>query len=329
MTPLQHEILDRLVTPGERRPIADLTLADALRQQIEGSLADLAPLRSWTADAPLWLRKDALSSIHACEQYYVATLGEPFQWNAANAKGFVAHNAIRLICGGHRGNELALVKDALAVLTEHPGSAMLGEYLTGLTEGGRADLISRALPAVETFLSAWPPLGEVTVIPDYHAKALFLNRCVVVSGKVDLAFGSPRRIENGVEARRVLLELKTGGEFVAEHRQDAFLYALLETLKTRVPPFRVATWYLDSGTLVVDSVDEMALQSAARRVADGVRRIVELDDAEVEPQRRPGWRCRFCPCSSDCEVALLPPEVQSVDVGMVIRAVSRTDQGTA
>jgi hypothetical protein len=325
LTPVQQEIVDRLVSPGQQRPNADLSLAAALRKELDHSLADLLPLSSWSGASPLWLRKESLSAVHACEEYFVATLYEPFQWNSAVAKGVVTHQAVRLHCGGHSGNEWDLVQDAISTLQQYPGSAGLGEFLSSLTEGGRADLISRALPAVETFFTSWPPLGDTTAIPDYPVKTTLLDRSVVVSGKVDVAFGSPRRVENDIQSRRVLLELKTGGEYVAEHRQDAFLYALLETLKTRVAPFRVATWYLDSGTLIVDTVDEDMLHSAMRRLSDGVRRVVELNEPEEIPIRKPGWRCRFCPCAEDCDVALSPVHGETVNLDLVIRAVMPPD----
>jgi hypothetical protein len=146
---------------------------------------------------------------------------------------------------------------------------------------------------------SWPaPIAE------YPVKVNLFGGNVVVSGKVDLAFGRPKHTEGGVERGRVLLELKTGGAYPQEHRHDSLLYGLLDTLKTNVSPAAVATWYLDSNDVLVDELDEEVLMAAAARTADGVGKAVDLLAGTRTATRRGGWRCRFCPAAAECPEAV-------------------------
>jgi hypothetical protein len=62
-------------------------------------------------------------------------------------------------------------------------------------------------------------------------------------------------------------------------------YALLLALRFGVPPYRVATLYLDSGEWQAEDVDARVLERAADRVVE----------AERFRRRRPGARSRFGP----------------------------------
>ncbi|HEY3485730.1 MAG TPA: hypothetical protein VGK49_10120, partial [Ilumatobacteraceae bacterium] len=81
---------------------------------------------------------------------------------------------------------------------------------------------------------------------------------------------------------------------------DLRYYALLETLVTRVPPRRLASYYLDAGDPHVEDVTEAVLRSAARRTVDGVRALVDLTTARRQPVKRGGAHCRWCPLTETC-----------------------------
>ena len=84
------------------------------------------------------------------------------------------------------------------------------------------------------------------------------------------------------------------------HAEDLRFYALLETLRVGVPPFRVASWYLDSGHWHAEDVDEDLLAAAARRTADGVRTLVDLRLGRRPPAVSPGPVCTWCPARETC-----------------------------
>ena len=77
-------------------------------------------------------------------------------------------------------------------------------------------------------------------------------------------------------------------------------FALLETLKTGVAPFRAATYYLDEGMWAVDTITKELLVVVGRRLVGATqRRIIELADG-LEPRRQAGWGCGFCRLGESC-----------------------------
>ena len=99
----------------------------------------------------------------------------------------------------------------------------------------------------------------------------------------------------------MLVDLKTGG-FAPTHVDDLRFYALVETIKVGVPPRKVATSYLESGSLVAEDVTEPMLATAAARVVDAVNRWLELRAGRVEPVAKPSTACRWCPVLDKCDV---------------------------
>ena len=80
-----------------------------------------------------------------------------------------------------------------------------------------------------------------------------------------------------------------------------------------MPPFRLASYYLDQGDIVSEDVTEAVLEAAAARAADGVVKVVELRLAEREPTRRAGPSCRRCPLVDGCDEARRNPDATDDD----------------
>jgi hypothetical protein len=120
---------------------------------------------------------------------------------------------------------------------------------------------------------------------------------IELRGRVDLALGTPE----GNRANVFIVDFKTGREN-DHHIQDARFYALVETLARGTPPYRVATYYLDSGTYRKEDVTPDVLAVAVRRTVDGARamHIVQTEPAR-ELDLRPNPLCRFCPRLGECE----------------------------
>ena len=109
-----------------------------------------------------------------------------------------------------------------------------------------------------------------------------------------LALGVPV----GDEPRTFIVDFKTGWE-QTDHRLEARFYGLMETLRSRVPPYRVATYYLDSGDYTCDDVDEDLLNETFDWVVEGVRRIL-LARTDEPVEYEPSAACRWCPARHDC-----------------------------
>jgi hypothetical protein len=58
-----------------------------------------------------------------------------------------------------------------------------------------------------------------------------------------------------------------------EHRADVHYYALLETLRSGAPPFRVATYYCSTGEIDAEEVTEEVLIASVQRTLDALERI--------------------------------------------------------
>jgi len=109
-----------------------------------------------------------------------------------------------------------------------------------------------------------------------------------LSARVDLALGRP-----GERAASVaIVEVKSGARRL-EHRADLHFYALVETLRSLVPPFVVATYYTGTGEVDVDPVDAGLLGTAARRCMAGIRALAG-NAPKADGHRCPqGW-CAAC-----------------------------------
>ncbi len=300
----QQQVLDEL--GSTEKPTFRANLRDDLREDLNQSLTEaLQPLFDADGDDkrwPLMINKRALSMLHGCEARYVADITEEFTWSIPIARGSVAHKAIELLIA-HRGNPtpLDLVDGAMARI-EHD-ERDLSRFIQQLSEAERADLAGQANDFVTTFTETFPPLKrQWRPVAESRVMATFCDDKVELRGRVDLSLGRA----TGNKAGKVLIDLKTGRPSIA-HIEDLRLYALLETLKLGVPPRLIVSYYMDAGTPRREEVTEDLLWSAARRLVDGTRKLVEITrpgpgvSAQREPQRTPGFNCRFCPILDDCE----------------------------
>lgn len=302
LNPAQRSVLDALRAPERPRPRYDPGLRAELRRHLEAELSPLAAL----LDGPAFVSKKALGDVLACEAHHVAEVGTPFEWNVAIARGVVVHRAIQL--GVFRRDApppLELVDDAIDRLADDP-DAPLADYLLGLPEAERAELRGAAAEVVSAFAELWPPLSRHWVPRTETAvRAELCGGKVVLSGRVDLSLGAPE----GDRAGRVLVDLKTGGSS-AGHLHDLRFYALLETMRSGVPPLRLATSYLEAGDLAVEEVDEDVLEAAVRRTVQGAKAVVELRLGLRSPAVRPNPACRWCPARTSCDGAVQWEEVR-------------------
>lgn len=187
---------------------------------------------------------------------------------------------------------------------------MLRHWLTDASPRELADLRAGANDAVAKFVECWPPL-KTAWIPRTEmrvASELCAGR-VVLRGKVDLVLGQAR----GDEARTLVVDLKTGRAYPS-HLDDLRFYALVQTLRIGVPPFRVASYYLDTATFHHEDVTVEVLHIAARRAVDGITKLLELRrgrPAAISPGPQCGW-CRLAPtCEGAARWRSTDPEATS------------------
>lgn len=297
LTPTQQRVLTEVMGLGRPRPSFDAGIGLRLRDELETELAEVA---DGLGDQQLSVTKQALSEVHQCELHHVSQAGA-FAWSVATASGTVTHKAIELGAtmrqppGPEHLVDLAL--DRLAADQEWgPGAWLVGAGPVELAElrGAALDRILKFSDEFPPLKLAWRPRLESSLSTGLCADRIWLR------GKVDLALGRP----TGTTAGVLIVDFKTGRPG-RSGPDDLRFYALLETLRTGVPPFRVATWYLDSGQCHAQDVGEDLLASAARRVVDGARLLYELRIEGRPAGVTPGPACGYCSRRDDCEGAVV------------------------
>lgn len=289
LSPLQQKTL-ALLRRGDEPVVFPSEFVDAVRADMEAAFAGFAER---LGDETVYMSKHRLSTVLGCEAQYLADEG--FAWSIQSAVGQVAHRAIQLMVNW-RGEPLPghLVDEALARVVDDDTS--LGDWVGGLTEADLADLRGMAVDKVIKFQECFPPLVPAFA-PAVESSVRWPNDGpIVLAGKVDLTIGRP----HGAESRKVIVDLKTG-RVAAKHRDDLRFYALIETLRSGVPPRKLASFYLDSGEPVVEDVAESTLLAAARRTLDAVNADVELRVEGRPPVKRPGFSCRWCQLAHECD----------------------------
>jgi PD-(D/E)XK nuclease superfamily len=294
LTPNQVSILDDLLgVNSTERPPVDLSLAPHLKERLN---AGLAPMSEAFGD---WLGvgKYALSSVHSCEGRYLAQQQDAFAWKVSNVRGQIVHRAIQASAFLERYvPAVALVDQAIASIRGDDRNADLTSFLDSLSPVDLAIVKGEATDSLVKFASDWPPIDPAwSPRAESSAKVSLCGGAISLRAKYDLVFFQPRRDL----ARVVIVDFKTGGRYQG-YSDDLRFYALVETIRTGVPPFRIASYYVDEGRFAPEIVTEDILESAARRVIDGVRKIVELKTKHREPRLTPSSWCRFCPARDEC-----------------------------
>lgn len=283
-----------LLDVGAGRPFSP-SLSAGLHDHVERAVLAAGPL----PERPLRLWKGRLNLRARCEGLYRADLaGErpPFSHGPASAAGALAHRAIELDVSRARAAHPERV--ARVALSRLRRDRDFGPFWASLDGPSRQEVAARALGALERFRASFPPLHErrrmFAPATEVWLERRFGRGAVRVRGKVDLLLNRPLP----GRANRVLIDFKSGMAR-GEYPEDMRLYALLFTLRSRVPPCRVATFFLSSGQWQVEEVTEGLLWHAASSVVDAV--AAAADSAAGRPgSLTPGPHCAACPRRAGC-----------------------------
>lgn len=292
LTPVQQETLDILRGDPESRPKVDRSLKAALQAELD--------LATENIHGRLTIDKHRLTKAHQCEGRYMAV--DMFEWNPSNARGTIAHKAIELASLGTTPmTPDQLIREVFDRVTTSPDNASLAEYIREIGDAERAELRGEAMNILINFLEMFPPLKPAwNPHTEASTSAITANKQIVIRGKIDLKLG----VLQGDRANTMIVDTKTGNPSFSD-LDDLRFYALLETLRTGVPPFQWANAYVSAGRLEVERYSEAILWTSLRRLIDGIQKIARLELDHKEPVLTPGMGCRFCPAKDDCEAAKL------------------------
>jgi hypothetical protein len=299
LTDPQRRTLQQLIGTGDR-PVFPADLAQRLRDRIEEAV------RSLDLPDPLWLGKEKLNDLGRCEGTFLSRLaGEapPFEHGRASATGVLQHRAIEVVVGAREPLDPHTAAELAAARTVEK-EERFAEYWRGLSEADRDDILMEVVRRTILFEGSFPPLRELrrelSPATELSIRAELLGGALVVSGKLDLLLGAPDRLEP-MRATRIAIDLKTGGAY-PQYAEDNRLYALVLALRFGVPPFRVASFFLEGGTWQAEDVTEDALFHAADRVIEAARSAASMR-AGREPSLTPGAWCAWCPRLQVCPAA--------------------------
>ncbi len=290
-SPAQQRIIDLL----RRRPEDEAVGADvvaALHAELEERLA---PVAARVPDgAALWVGKSGLQQLDTCEGRWQAEASSRFAWNVPAARGTVAHKAIELQANWRGESEpCRLVDEAVARLADVEGP--LATFLRSLSTVELAELRQEAVGFVTAFEECFPALkSRWRPVVDGPARVALAGGRIVLGGRPDLTLG--RAADGG----KVIIDLKTGRPS-RHHVDDLRFYALVDACKVGLPPRRLATLYLDTGTPAVEQVTAGVLEAATERVVRSVEAMVQLRTGARPAAVRANPACRWCPALAQCE----------------------------
>jgi PD-(D/E)XK nuclease superfamily len=291
---------------GEALPDGE-ALAAAARSRLEGALASLGLKGS---PDPLWLAKGALADLERCEGLFDARLrreGPPFEHSENTAAGALFHKVIEVDVGSRHEFDLRLVAER-AVIRLADEDRSFAAHWAGLDELDRFALMAEGTRRAENFRASFPPLGPggaAAPLPELKLRVELAGGATVLAGKVDLLLMRPDPA-GGRTPIRLALDLKTGTPR-SEHAEDMRFYALLMALRYGVPPFRVATFFLESGEWQAEDVTGETLGRAVDRVLSAAETALELHRGR-EPVLTAGPWCGWCPRRETCPAAGSKPE---------------------
>ena len=297
LTPAQQRAFADLLSPGDR-PSFRPELADELRELVEDNVATVADR---LLPAELRVSKSPLGQVHQCEQHYVARRAEPFSWSLPVVRGVIAHKAVEMAI--HLPPEIPpsdVVTQTIDRMIEREDvSSWPREYLLNASSLELAELRSAATAWLTSFQECFPPL-RASWRPrlETSLRAELCGGRIVLTAKPDLALGRAL----GHQARVLVIDFKTGAPYPG-HLDDLRFYALVETLRQGVPPFRVATYYLHAARWHAEDVTEDTLHSAARRLVGGITKMADLIHGLRSPSITPGPSCWYCPLRETCDGA--------------------------
>jgi hypothetical protein len=265
----RDEVLALLRDGSGRRPRFDPDLAGGLRAWLEDGAADLVASRGEDAP-PLFLGPSLLweNSPRAADPEEIA---HPLDAPGRSVTGqepysieFVRSCLVRaifrqVVTTGRVDDPL---RDALDALRVDPRRVGLAQHIDGMSAHVRAALsdslathVAHLVHLTPRFAPGWlPRTADRVAIPLAGGR-------VVLCGVFDLLVGAP------VQGTATLcaLGLTTGGRW-AQARTALHYLALLETLRSGTPPFRVAILHSGVGRYGVEDVLEEHLRSIVSHV---------------------------------------------------------------
>lgn len=244
------DFLVHLRAAAAGRPPVDAGLAGGLRAWLEDAAVAVAGLGREQRITP-----DAVSGARPGRG-----LGGRDAEGSRTTRRLLARTVFRLVLAGCPLRHP--LEDALCALSVTGAADAVLAAMQAMARRERAALRAAVESDATTIASQWrrPPAAWLAR-PAERLTVPLAAGAVALEASVDLALGTPSR---GV-ASVCLVDVRAGQSPAPDACERRFL-ALVETLRSGAPPYRVATYDAATGSLVVDDVDEALLVTAVHDV---------------------------------------------------------------
>ena len=268
-----------------------------LRQSIDGELTALVDAAGIDpARFPVRVPKGRVTSVLACPAKALADLTSDIE-PIHSLRGAVADVAAVVAAMSPRKplDLLDVLEGVAAIDPDNPGIAMWRQSDRAEKEALRGVLepLSAAVQATCSGVSL-----DWVVRPQFTSQAPFADERLLATARYDMLLSQPGRPRSAV-----VVEVKAGGAH-SDHRADAFLYALLETLRSGYSPLAIITVSTGETPVLVEQVTGGVLESASRRLIAASRVLIDMvANPHVAPAEQPGPHCVVCPRKDTCPSA--------------------------
>ena len=249
------DVVARLRAPVDTRPPVDRGLAGGLRAWLEDGVATVGPLRAGT----LVVHRGHLGAFSTRPRTHGAALPP------SAVVDVIVRTAFRQLVS--LGAWTDPFDDALCALrAQHRGDEIL-EAVGRMGRRERAALRHEVRAQACGMARDWRPLPHAWLPRTADRITVPLGAAqVVLAAIADLALGTP----SAGSASVCLVGVRAAGPGPTDARARRFL-ALLETLRSGAPPFRVATYYPAVGHLDVDDITDELLAGAVVEAIDAIQ----------------------------------------------------------
>ena len=264
-TAARDEVLALLREGSERRPRFHPGLAGGLRAWLEDGASELVLARGDDAP-PLFLGPRLLWSGAGSS----GVLSDPDPYPMRLLQSCLVRSLFRqMVTTGRVGDPMT---DALDALRVDPNRRDMVRHIEELDEGRRVTLAAALTTHVAHLVNLTPRFapGWLARTDDWAAIPLAGGR-VVLCGVFDLLVGAPLP----GTATLCAIGLTTGGRW-AQARMALHYLALLETLRSGSPPFRVALLHSAVGRYGVEDVLEEHLRAVVSHVVARLARLARV-----------------------------------------------------
>jgi hypothetical protein len=247
-------VLQRLRGALEARPRVDPNLAGGLRAWLEDGVADVSATLS-----------SAAASVHMDWRWVTGDLERDADTvTPPMALGALVATLFRqVIVTGATDDPL---DDALAGLEADERRDRVAQFVRELPAPALTSVADDLSAASRHLVRDWgsvpswwlPRTDDPVVVPLGGGR-------IVLTGLFDLVLGAP---STGC-ASVCVVEVRSGARRASDRTRRRW-HALLETLRSGAPPFRVATYYTRDGSLEVDEVDDRMLNGVVDEVLAGI-----------------------------------------------------------